>query len=267
MAESLLTLLMANLLQLSLFIFSFTSEDLSRHPTEERFTTENFDPSTQSSLIISNDSPIRFGCLSWNEKYHLPDGQCYEVMTQGPCKNNQLFYADTEFENDGICDCDSSLLLLYSAETEECYQQNTQGPCKDGEWFALPDGMTVPICQPLPDGCLANGLYVFWSADYEGSTETSDNQCWELGTQGPCSQGETLERYITNHIGCQPRILNRVPKPHSALDNLVINGDSQGKKADRRSAGRSVAIAGLRPCGPGSRRSQNGKCRVNLNQG
>lgn len=47
-------------------------------------------------------------------------------MTQGPCKNNQLFYADTEFENDGICDCDSSLLLLYSAETEECYQQNTQ---------------------------------------------------------------------------------------------------------------------------------------------
>lgn len=46
-------------------------------------------------------------------------------MSQGPCKNNQLFYEDFEFENEGICDCDKSL-FLYSAETEECYQQNTQ---------------------------------------------------------------------------------------------------------------------------------------------
>lgn len=127
--------------------------------------------------------------------------------------------------------------------------------------------MTTPICQPLPDGCLANGLYVFWSPDYEGSGESSDNQCWELGTQGPCSQGETLERFVTNYIGCQAKVLNKISRPHSVLDNLIIDQEPKDEQADRRSAGRSVAIAGLRPCGPGSRRSQNGKCRVNLNRG
>jgi hypothetical protein len=55
MAESLLTLLMANLLQLIVFIFSWTNEDLSHaNITDEVFIAENnlIDLSTQTPLAI-----------------------------------------------------------------------------------------------------------------------------------------------------------------------------------------------------------------------
>lgn len=56
MAESLLTLLMANLLQLIVFIFSWTNEDLSHaNITDEVFIAENnlsIDLSTQTPIAI-----------------------------------------------------------------------------------------------------------------------------------------------------------------------------------------------------------------------
>lgn len=56
MAESLLTLLMANLLQLIVFIFSWTNEDLSRtNATDEGFIAENSLLSTQSPLAIASN--------------------------------------------------------------------------------------------------------------------------------------------------------------------------------------------------------------------
>ena len=55
----------------------------------------------------------------------MADEQCYELMTQGPCKENQLFYQEPESKDHGVCDCDNHL-LLYSTNTDECYQQNSQ---------------------------------------------------------------------------------------------------------------------------------------------
>ncbi|EFX76450.1 hypothetical protein DAPPUDRAFT_322369 [Daphnia pulex] len=264
MAESLLTLLMANLLQLIVFIFSWTSnQDLSHtNATHEGFIAENslIDLSTQSPLAVVSNLTSVFDCLSPNERFYIIDDQlsCFELMTQGPCKPNQLFYLDSD--DSGICDCENSL-FIYSAETGECYQQNSQGPCKDGEWFTLTDG--ILSCEPLPDGCLADGHYVFWSPDYEGSSEASEKQCWLLGSQGPCSENETLERYATNTVGCQLRAFKIGRRPHGG--NEIDERNPEDKEAESRSpSGRSVAVAGMRPCGPGSRRTQTGKCRPNI---
>lgn len=60
-----------------------------------------------------------------NQRYYVVDEQCYELMSQGPCPKNQRFYQDPEFNDQGICDCES-ILLIYSAQTDECYEQNSQ---------------------------------------------------------------------------------------------------------------------------------------------
>ena len=116
----------------------------------------------------------------------------------------------------------------------------------------MADEISVPSCQPLPEGCLADGQHVFWSPDYEGSTgtEMNDRQCWLLGSQGPCSEDETLERYVSNYIGCQ-----RISK----LDRIVNNIDSNPIDEE---AERAIGITLVRSCGPGSRRTQAGTCRV-----
>lgn len=112
---------------------------------------------------------------------------------------------------------------------------------------------TTPSCQPIPDGCLADGKHVYWSPDDEGSTGMKDKQCWVLGSQGPCSHDEILDRYVTNYIGCQ----SNNHKFYKQIGN-VIDGDPEDEEMDSR----SLAIGQYRSCAPGSRRSQTGKCRV-----
>ena len=111
----------------------------------------------------------------------------------------------------------------------------------------------TPSCQPLPEGCLADGYHVYWESGEEGSG--GGKQCWILGTQGPCSEGEVVERYITNFVGC--RSTTNVSRKQDHLGNGIENGDITEEEA----AERSVAMASVRSCGPGSRRSQSGKCR------
>ena len=86
-----------------------------------------------------------------------------------------------------------------------------------------------------------------------------------MGSQGPCSQNETLERFPTNTVGCQLRVFNIARRPQRG--NGIDETNPEDEEAQSRSSFRSVAVAGMRPCGPGSRRTQTGKCRVNLNVG
>jgi len=58
--------------------------------------------------------------------------------------------------------------------------------------------------------------------------------------------------------------MGRRPQRGNGIDE---NNPAEDQEAESRSAGRSVAVAGMRPCGPGSRRTQTGKCRPNLNVG
>ena len=45
----------------------------------------------------------------------------------------------------------------------------------------------APKCEPVPDGCPADGQHVYW-----GSNDSESKKCWEIGCQGPCSLDEIL---------------------------------------------------------------------------
>lgn len=76
-----------------------------------------------------------------------------------------------------------------------------KGPCPDGEWFIL-EGRTSQ-CEKTPSGCPADGKHVYWSPEI-----TLAKQCWEMGTQGPCSLNEILLGTGGQDVICGPDFHN-----------------------------------------------------------
>lgn len=85
-----------------------------------------------------------------------------------------------------------------------------KGPCQRGKWFILKD--EKPVCLWVPDGCPANGQYVYWSPD-----STTPKQCWKMGTQGPCSDENILVGTGGFDVSCK---LNYEPYGFSFLAPL-----------------------------------------------
>ena len=102
----------------------------------------------------------------------------------------------------------------------------------DGEWFVLKNN--VPQCEPVPDGCPADGQHFYGTTD-----DTMAKQCWEIGSQGPCLWYEILQLEEGTgefKLSC---------KPQFAQIALAAVPSSAGSQA---------------PCRLGTWRNQFGKC-------
>ncbi|EFX76457.1 hypothetical protein DAPPUDRAFT_107036 [Daphnia pulex] len=134
--------------------------------------------------------------------------------------------------NQGFCDCvdDEKHPAFYSDKTGECYFHNTRGPCSDGEWFVLKKGN--PVCEPVPEGCPANGRYFYGTPD-----ETMAKRCLKLWKEGsPCLPDEYLQLRegpeLTIFCGYQDPMLQSV----------------------------SLSAGTRRACRPGTLRKRSGHC-------
>jgi len=105
-----------------------------------------------------------------------------------------------------------------------------KGPCVDGEWFVLKNN--EPRCEPIPEGCPADGRHFFGSPD-----ETMFEQCWELESQGPCPPKEILK--VEENTG-ELKIFCEIPLYSAAAPS------STGYKPS---------------CRPGTLRNRLGECR------
>ncbi len=103
----------------------------------------------------------------------------------------------------------------------------------DGEWFVLKNN--VPQCEPVPDGCPADGQHFYGTTD-----DTMAKQCWEIGSQGPCLWYEILQLEEGTgefKLSC---------KPQFAQIALAAVPSSAGSQA---------------PCRLGTWRNQFGRCK------
>ncbi|XP_055384230.1 uncharacterized protein LOC129613919 [Condylostylus longicornis] len=109
--------------------------------------------------------PCPKGMLFWPR-----DTKCYTKFTRGPCRKGKLLVLDDD--EIARCACSNSKELKeYFFEAEEtCHEHFTKGPCTGHGHIFLPGGTCG--CNPL-------------MPHYHYET----NQCYELGTQGPCPQG------------------------------------------------------------------------------
>ena len=118
----------SDLIRLLLLFFTCRS-DLPSRLRDECIISQSTAQIAPTSKIIFPDELEEASCAPDEKKWPI-DGQCYEIMTQGPCKENQLFFSDADESGVGFCDCRNDFrnasLLLYSESTDECYLQNSQ---------------------------------------------------------------------------------------------------------------------------------------------
>ncbi|XP_046448696.1 uncharacterized protein LOC124197355 [Daphnia pulex] len=154
--------------------------------------------------------------------------RCLRIGSVDSCPRNMALFDGPN--NRGFCDCWvlDDKPAFYSNETGDCSLHNTQGPCSHGEWFVLKNG--TPECQPVPEGCPANGRYFYGTPN-----ETMANQCWELLTQGPCRKGQVL-------------------KIKEGLDLEIV---CDYRHDDSKNA---VSAGMLGKCRPGTLRARSGHC-------
>lgn len=168
------------------------------------------------------------------KNFYAPANRCYREGQRGPCKANQTLY-EGQIPGHGICDCAPKLGLIYSSYDDECYIQNVQGPCRQGNWWVLDDN-GVPMCQPVPRGCPADGRHVFWRISIG-----EERRCYRLGQRGPCTAPQTVTREIED----------------GSLDVSCAYSEENQFGLISRHLGTTPYIG----CPRGSRRSIRGYCR------
>ena len=66
-----------------------------------------------------------------------------------------------------------------------------QGPCEPSEWIILNSkekNEQLALCETIPDAaCPSDGLHVFY-----------EENCWKLGSKGPCSEDQIFVRNPDN---------------------------------------------------------------------
>ncbi|XP_022912789.2 uncharacterized protein [Onthophagus taurus] len=127
-----------------------------------------------------NVSKRRFGvcreipkCQNENEIYWPQNGICYEKLTRGPCPKAQLLTIDAKGVSTCRCGKDDDT-SEFKYKDSGCYQHFTRGPCKEKGHIFLPEG-TCGCYDDLPH--------------YHDVTQ----QCFEIGSIGPCSKGEQYQ--------------------------------------------------------------------------
>ncbi|XP_019869110.2 uncharacterized protein LOC109597784 [Aethina tumida] len=113
-------------------------------------------------------------CSNPSEIYWPQDGKCYKKLTKGPCAKGQLLYSPSP-DKMPACKCGKQRELReFRFDNGECYQHFTRGPCLEQGHLFLPDR-----------SC---GCHSFLPHYHEES-----EQCYELGSIGPCSSGEIFD--------------------------------------------------------------------------
>ncbi|XP_046642164.1 uncharacterized protein LOC124327238 isoform X1 [Daphnia pulicaria] len=138
-------------------------------------------------------------CESPDQTYF--NDQCILIGDTEHCPENMELNDGPK--NEGFCDCLNieGQALFYSDETGSCHVQNTRGPCREGQWFVFRKALQ---CEPVPDGCPADGQHVYWSPD-----DSASKKCWEIGCQGPCSLDQILHlEQITDDLNIYCRTLS-----------------------------------------------------------
>merc|ERR1712121_536187 len=126
----------------------------------------NFLQTVFSASYIGQFNDCDPGYKKWPE-----NGNCYKLLTQGPCDEDQLFMQMSwgqDAEGVSFIEEDST----YSFENYKKLQSQT-------EWNLPIRGQRL---SKLEEKCLSDGQ-VFWPAD---------GRCYSLLTNGPCNEGEWL---------------------------------------------------------------------------
>ncbi|CAH1275763.1 unnamed protein product [Diabrotica balteata] len=123
-------------------------------------------------------------CSKGNEIYWPKDGKCYKTFSRGPCAKGQLIIEDSKSKIP-VCSCDETQLQEYRYYDNRCYQHYTKGPCQEKGHLFLP-GKTCNCFSNLPN--------------YHQDSQ----QCFELGTVGPCSSGQKYDLQLPtdSHASC-----------------------------------------------------------------
>lgn len=124
--------------------------------------------------------------------------------------------------NRAVCDClDDERQLVFSEVDGQCHPQNQQGPCQNDSWLVLSSEGKI-VCEQVPVKCPADGQHVYWSRD----PSVAKPQCFQLGAQGPCAEGQVLGRNFSGAVDC---VLPPRPKPLVQLRTYCPLGSYRGQ--------------------------------------
>lgn len=159
-------------------------------------------------LPVSDSSPLsdtELTCLGREQVFWPGDGQCYSLLSQGPCGHQEWLVLARSSDSVGVecrhrpCPCDPAAPYLCEVELED-------GPCQcKVALAAAQDGLCDVREQLLVNpygfgecGCITSPPHTSWPGD---------GRCYPVHSQGPCEQGFILTISDSSlEPSCQPAL-------------------------------------------------------------
>jgi len=159
-------------------------------------------------LPVSDRAPLsgaELSCLGREQVFWPGDGQCYSLLSQGPCGDQEWLVVARSGDSVGVvcrnrpCPCDPAAPDLCEVEVEEggcecrvALAAAQDGLCEVGEQL-LVNPMGLGEC-----GCITSPPHTTWPGD---------GRCYPVHSQGPCEPGFTLTISDSSlEPSCQPAL-------------------------------------------------------------
>ena len=159
-------------------------------------------------LPVSDRAPLsgaELSCLGREQVFWPGDGQCYSLLSQGPCGDQEWLVVARSGDSVGVvcrhrpCPCDPAAPDLCEVELEEggcecrvALAAAQDGLCEVGEQL-LVNPMGFGEC-----GCITSPPHTTWPGD---------GRCYPVHSQGPCEPGFTLTISDSSlEPSCQPAL-------------------------------------------------------------
>jgi len=159
-------------------------------------------------LVPGNETYLdedELNCLAAGQVYWPKDGQCYDLLSAGPCSRGEWLVLEADGRDDRVV-CKTRTCPCDSVHPEYCEVEVRDGDCQcKVAMAAAQDGLCDVGEQLLLDpygfgvcGCISSPPHITWPVD---------GKCYPLSTQGPCN--ETFQLAMSSTFGepfCKPAL-------------------------------------------------------------